>query len=308
MTVETEKEESALAAAVRRGRPLGRDRGLAPLTFPALAWYLLFTIGPLFAMFYIAFLKWPGIIAPHSWAGLDNFTTMVGDPVFWQALRNSLVQLIVSLTLMMPTAFMIGYYVARKPRGHRTLRVFLFTSALISLSARSMVFLSIFAPNGLLNGVLSTIGLEGLARPWLADTHTALGTIIAVDLWGGIGYTAVLFSARLAGLDPEVLEAAQLDGAGHIRQIWGIAYPICRDYFGVMVMLHFIWVLFGSAGLVLLLTNGGPGNASTTLPFMVYDNAFSQNQIGYAQAIGVVTFVIGLLGILVIRRIFRPAW
>ena len=299
----------ALTVPIRSGRRDASARAaLVGLASPAIVWYLVFTIGPLLAMFYIATLNWPGLISPATFVGPDNFRIIWEDPVFWQAVRNSFIQLAIVLPVMLPLSFMLGYYVSMKPRGHRVLRVFLFTPALISIAAKSMIFYAIFAPTGILNGGLDAVGLGALTTPWLASQATALGTVIAVDLWSGIGFTAVLFSARLSGISPEVFEAAELDGAGHWRRIWGIAFPMARDYFGVLLMLQFIWTLFSSAGSILLLTNGGPGSSSTNLSFLIYDKAFTQSQIGYSQAVGVVLFFIGLLGVLAIRRAFRPSY
>lgn len=281
---------------------------LGLLAAPAVAWFTTFTVGPLFAMFYISTLSWKRIIAPSTFAGLDNFARILSDKVFWIAVQNSVIQLGVVLPVMLPLAFMLGYYIAMKPTGHRILRIFLFTPALLSLAAKTMVFYAILAPTGLLNGMLDAMGLEGLSLPWLANKNTALGAVIAVDLWSGIGFTAVLFSARLSGIGPEIFEAAELDGASHWQRMWQIAYPMARDYFGVLLMLQFVWVLFSSAGTILLLTNGGPGNATVNLSFLVYDKAFVQSQIGYSQAVGVILFFVGLAGVLAIRRLFRPTY
>ncbi len=286
--------------------PRRRRGGMLTMSVPAVVWYAIFTIGPLLAMFYIALLKWRGLIAPASFTGFSNFTALWHDPVFWTAAKNSLIQLVIVLTIMLPLAFMLGYYVSLKPPGHRTLRVILFTPALVSLSAKSMIFVAVFAPNGMLNGLLTTLGLQTWTQPWLANVHTALITVIAVDLWSGIGYTAILFAARLSAVSPDLYEAAQIDGASHWRRMWGITYPIIKDYFGVLLMLQFLWVLFSSAGSVLLLTNGGPGNSSTTLSFLMYDKAFSQSQVGYSQAVGVVLFAVGVVGMVLIRRVFKP--
>jgi multiple sugar transport system permease protein len=281
---------------------------LAALTVPAMVWYAVFTLGPLIAVFVIATLAWPGIIATPSFIGLKNFQTIFTDPVFWTSVLNTGVQMVIVIPLMIPIAFMTGYYVSMKPRGHRILRVILFTPALISVAAQAIVFLSIFAPTGLLNGALTNVGLSSLVTPWLASDNTALGTVIVVNLWSGIGFTAILFSARLSSIPQEVFEAAELDGARHWRRMWQIAYPITKDYFGVLTMLQFIWVLFSSAATILLLTDGGPGNASSTLSFLVYSKAFEQNDLGYSQAVGVILFVVGVIGIVLIRRIFRARY
>lgn len=297
-----------LARTRRAHRPpadrTGR-KGLVGLAVPAIVWYVMFTIGPLVAMFYVSTLSWRGFLDPATFIGLDNYRAVLTDSVFHQSVRNSIVHVGVLLPLMLPTAFMCGYYVSLKPPGSGLLRTLLFTPALISMAAKSMIFIVILAPTGLLNGTLRTVGLGDLAVPWLANSSTALGVIIAVDLWGGIGFTAILFAARLSAISPDIFEAAVLDGAGHWRRMWSIAYPICRSYFGVLTMLQFIWVLFSSAGLVLLLTQGGPGNSSMTVSFLIYSKAFVQNQIGYSQAVGVLLFAAGIAGMVTIRRIFR---
>ncbi|WP_062216082.1 carbohydrate ABC transporter permease [Streptomyces sp. NBRC 109706] len=294
-----------------RRRPTRSRREGSPVTLlavPALVWYLLFTLGPLLAMFYISGLSWPGMLAPRSWAGFENFRIVWGDPLFWQAVRNSAIQIGVVLPVMVVAAFMVGYYLTLKPRGHRVLRVVLFTPALISASAKAMMAYSVLAPNGLLNGMLDGVGLGSLGRAWLADTETALACIMAIDLWNGIGFTAVLFAARLGSVPGEVYEAAELDGSGHWRRMWGIAFPITKDYVGVVTMLQFLWILFSSAQNVLLLTQGGPGNATTNLSFLVYNKAFVQSDLGYSQAAGVLLFVAGLLGMLAIRRLLRQTY
>ncbi|MEU6733369.1 sugar ABC transporter permease [Streptomyces physcomitrii] len=278
------------------------------MALPALIWYTVFMIGPIGAIFVISVLDWPGMLARVGFAGLDNYRAVLGDQLFWDATRNSAVQLAVAVPTMIAAAFMLGYFLSTKPRGHRVLRVVVFTPALISASAKAMIFWGMFAPNGMLNKVLAGVGLGSLQHAWIADTGTAFGCVIAVDIWAGIGYTATLYAARLDALPDSVHEAAELDGAGHWRRMWRIAFPMVRDYVGVTVMLQFLWTLFTSAQNVLLLTQGGPGNSSTNLSFLVYQKAFVQSDLGYSQAAGVLLFCLGLAGMLLIRRAFRPAY
>ncbi|MEJ3652977.1 sugar ABC transporter permease [Actinomycetes bacterium KLBMP 9759] len=281
------------------------QRSLVLFAAPAVLWYGVFTIGPLVAMFWISLLKWRSLIGRPRFAGLDNYAAVLTDDVFWEAVRNTAVQVGVSIPLMVPLSFMLGYFISLNPPGHRVLRVLLFIPALISLAAMGVMFLAVFGPNGLLNGALATLGLDGITTPWLANRSTALFAVIAVNLWSGVGFTAVLFAARLAAVSPELYQAAELDGCGHWRKMWQIAYPGVRDYFGVLTMLQFLWTLFNSAGLILLLTNGGPGSSTTTLSFLIYDRAFIQSDLGYSQAVGVLLFAVGLVGMLVIRRVFQ---
>ncbi|WP_327118400.1 sugar ABC transporter permease [Streptomyces sp. NBC_01341] len=282
-----------------------RTQGGVILAVPALVWYLVFMVGPLVAIFVIAALHWPGMLQPVSFAGTGNISAVLDDPVFWDAVRNTAVQLAVAVPLMIVGAYMLGYYVAQKPPGHRVLRYLLFIPGLISTPAKAMVFYAVLSPDGLLNGALEKAGLSSMTDAWLASPSTALGSLILLDVWSGVGFTAVLFAARLGSVPDEIGEAAQLDGAGHWRAMWRIHFPVIRDFVGVVTMLQFLWTLFGSAQNVLLLTQGGPGSASTTLSFLVYQKAFIAADLGYSQTVGVVLFLVGLAGLLTIRRVFR---
>ncbi|GAB2497604.1 sugar ABC transporter permease [Promicromonospora xylanilytica] len=290
----------AAARPHRRGSIRDRFPGLA---LPALIWYAIFMIGPVVAMFAIAFLSWPGMLATPEPAGLENFARVFADETFWVATTNSAIQIVVGLPIMIGVAFLLAFYVVQKPRGHRLLRYLLFIPALISAPATAMVFYAMLNPDGLVNGALRPLGLEG--NEWLADPTTALGAIIAVELWSGIGYSAVLIASRLDGVEQEVVQAARLDGADDWRLAWRMYWPIARDFIGVVAMLQFLSMLFNSAQTVLLLTQGGPENATTTLAYLIYRKAFVEADLGYSQAVGVILFVIGLVGMWAIRRTLR---
>ncbi|GLX95915.1 sugar ABC transporter permease [Herbidospora sp. NBRC 101105] len=275
------------------------------LTVPSLLWFAVFSVGPLVAMFVIATLKWKGLLYEPTYIGLGNVTKVFADPVFHAAVRNSLIQVAVAVPVMIPLAFMLGYHLNTRPRGHRVLSVLYFSPGLISISTTGMIFYGVLSPNGGVNGLLGAVGLDSLATAWLADPATALPALIAVDLWRGVGWTAVLFASRLASLDGEVLEAAQIDGAGRFRTMWRVAFPMVKDYVRTLTMLQFLWTLFTSAALILLLTKGGPGTSSTTLSYLVYAKAFSQRDLGYSQVVGVVLLLVGIAGMVLIRALFR---
>ncbi|MYW67762.1 ABC transporter permease subunit [Streptomyces sp. SID8379] len=315
MTTQTTLPSTAGETAVRRPAPSSPDSVRRPrrqggtiLALPALVWYLVFMVGPLVAIFVVAALHWPGMLQPVSFAGFDNVRTVFADPVFWDAVQNTAIQLVVAIPVMVICAYMLGYYVAQRPPGHRVIRYLLFIPGLISTPAKAMVFYAALSPDGLLNGGLKAVGLGSMADAWLASPSTALACLIALDVWAGIGFTAVLFAARLGSVPEELGEAAQLDGAGHWRTMWRVHFPVIRDYVGVVTMLQFLWTLFGSAQHVLLLTQGGPGSSSTTLSFLVYQKAFVAADLGYSQTVGVLLFLVGLAGLLAIRRVFRQSY
>ncbi|HWJ73645.1 MAG TPA: sugar ABC transporter permease [Kaistia sp.] len=301
------------AAAIRRVQsrrafgPVSRNPvTLTLLTAPALIWFLAFMVGPLVALFYFSTLDWPRLLQPGSFIGLDNFLRMPGDPLIRRAALNTALQVGFVVPVMLIISFMLGYYLWLKPPGHRIIRVALFTPVLLSSSAQAMVFSGVFSQMGLINATLRSLGLRSFAQPWLANGNSAMACIMIVGVWSAVSLSTLMFSTRLAAISPDIFEAAELDGCGHWSRMWRIAAPISREFAGVVTMLQFLWVLFGSATLVLLLTRGGPGNSTITMAFLVYDLSFNRDAVGYGQALAVVLFFVGVLGMIGIRAAFRP--
>lgn len=289
-------------------RPERKQRSLLWLSTPALVWFSFWTFLPVVGIFLVSLTRYKGLLDTPTFIGLDNYPRVFSDPTFWTAVRNTAVQLCIAVPIMLVAAFMLGYFLTRRPRGWKFLSVFFFTPGLISIAVKGTIFYAMLSPNGGLNGMLEAVNLGSLTHAWYADTSTALGVIIAVDLWQGIAWTAVLFSAHMSTIPASLYESAMIDGAGEWSRMWRIAFPITRGYFGTLLMLQFLWTLFNSAATVLILTQGGPGNSSTTLAYLVYQKAFQQQDLGYSQAAGVVLFGIGVVGLTAIRKLVRPAY
>lgn len=301
--------------------PLRKDKFLLFLSVPALALYLFWTVVPIVFVFVFAFFDYQGLldfvgsdglVDPDRFTGWENTGLVLNDPVFWTAVRNTAIQVGIAVPVMIPLAFMLGFYLDRRPPGWKVLSIFFFTPGLISISIKGSIFYAMLSPNGGVNGVLDILGLGNdgvvdLTTAWYADASTALAVIIVADLWQGIGWTGVLFAARLASMPVELSEAAEVDGATQWQRMWRVSFGVVRDYVGTMAMLQFLWTLFNSAPIVFILTGGGPGTSSTTLSFLVYQKAFIEQQIGYSQVVGVLLFVCGLGGMVLIRRAFRES-
>src|SRR5690242_7976326 len=199
--------------APRRSVGRNRDRGIIVLALPSLVWYLFFTLGPLIAMFVIAFTDWRGLNVPAHFNGLANVRKLLADDRVATALWNTTIHMVVSLPVIMVGSFMLGYFLNLKLPGHRILRVIMFIPALISLSSLSMLFVAVLGPEGLINSALDEVGLHSFVTTWLADPNWALPSLIGVTIWSGLGFTSILFAARLSAIDGEIYAAAELDGA-----------------------------------------------------------------------------------------------
>ncbi|MDO7880623.1 carbohydrate ABC transporter permease [Salinibacterium soli] len=289
-----------------RARLHSRRRNAAALyALPAFAWFVIFLVGPLASVFVMSMQNGTTLIAKSEFVGLRNFERVFADPLFWKAMSNTALQLVIVVPIMVVLGFMLGYYLFLKPPFAGALRIIFFTSSLLSASTKAMIFYSLLSPNGLVNQLLSAVGLDALTTSWLANSATALPVIMIVDLWAGIGFLAILFSAQLTSVSGDIIEASRIDGCGHWRSMWHVAFGMVQGFVGVIAMLQFLWTLFLSATNVLLLTKGGPGTSSQTLSFLIYTKAFEQSDIGYSQAVGVVLFVTGILGAILIRSVLR---
>jgi ABC-type sugar transport system permease subunit len=277
------------------------------LIAPALVWFLLVTGWPLVNMFTSSLLNWRTVLQPATFAGLKNYQTLFTEPKFFIAMRNTLVYWVTVEAVALPVSFLLGFFLHLRMPGYRVFRTIFFLPMMLSMTALSMMFLGVFLPNGVLNFLLTKSGLESLTHLWLAETQTALWVLISIDIWGSIGFNSVFFFGALSDLPIELIEAARIDGANWWQIVWRIAFPLTNDVVGVSFMLIFIMTM-SQAGLPLLLTKGGPGTTTYTLGYYLYDMAFNAQKLGYSQAIGVFLFVAGILGTLIIRRVFRPRY
>lgn len=292
--------------ALRYGGKLEKWLAFILLVAPALILFAVMILYPLGNMFRVSTLDWRGIVRPSTPAGLDNYELMfTRDANFRVAAQNTATMVAVTIPAVVFPAFIFGFFLSLRPPGYRVYRTIFFSPAMLSAPGIALLFLGVYLPDGILNQALRAIGLENLERIWLGNRDTSLWALIAVETWGGIGFYTILFFAVLSNVPRELYEAARIDGATTWTIMWRIAFPMVREMVGIVAMLLYLWLLLGSAQTVLLLTEGGPGNSSLTLPYYLYRQAFESRNLGYSQAIGVVIFVAGITGMIIIRQLTR---
>ncbi len=272
---------------------------------PAVLAFSFMMLWPLMNLFGLSFFRWDGILKPKEFIGLANFVHLFKDRHFINAVLNTGFHLLVSMPGVLFPAFFLGYFLHRRFRGYGIFRTIFYLPAMISVTGIAMMFVGVYLPDGILNTILKSVGLDSLTRAWLGNPHTVLPAIVLIDLYGGIGFYAVMFFAAFSNIPKELSEAAELDGAGQWRIMWRIYFPNTLGFFGVVSMLHMLYILLDSGQRVLLLTSGGPGDYSLTLGYYLYNQAFLADNLGYSQAIGVFICVVGVLGMLLIKRYTR---
>lgn len=270
---------------------------------PAILGLLIFTLGPIIVSLLLSFTDY-NIITDPEWVGLENYATMFGERLFWQALRVSAIYSVVSVPLGLGLALGLAVLLNHAMRGILIFRSIYYMPTVISGVGVAMLWRWLFnAEFGVINVLLGKVGIEGPA--WLLDANWALPALIITSLWG-IGGTTLIFLAGLQAIPQELYEAAEIDGAGIWSQFRSITLPLISNVTFFNLVLGIIGALqvFTDA---FVITRGGPNHATLFLSVYLYQHAFQYLNMGYASAIAWFMFlVVMLLTVLVFKS--SPLW
>lgn len=280
-----------------------------PLYFvlPALALYVVFFIVPSVSGIGFAFTDWNSYRSEVNFVGLDNFQKIFSsDEAYLNYFSNTLIftvsTSVLKLVLGLALAVLLNEGIKRFVHLYRTM---IYLPAVLPTLVVALIFKSILNPGtGLLNTFLRSIGADALAKPWLVDPRIALGSVIGVDTWKGVGYIMVILLAGLQTIPREYYEAAEVDGANAWARFRHITLPMLMPAVMVVTVLN---ILYGLRvfDIVYALTNGGPGYATEVLSTGIF-RAFSQGLYGLGTAINSILFVILIAaGYFVIRLLQR---
>ena len=281
-------------------KPPSRFRQAMPQYVAVSPFFILFAVFgafPVLFSIYLSFHSWDGIGA-MKWVGLEQYSYLLSDPAFWDAITNTLIIWVLSTVPMLLLALVIANALHNATTFRGFYRVAYFLPNVTSVVAMTMVFGSIFSNNfGLLNAFLQSIGLtkiEWLSQPW--GIKIAIATIVT---WRWVGYNAIIFLAGLQAISADIYEAAKVDGASSSQTFWRITVPMLRPVIlftavtstiGGLQIFTESRVLFGDTENI-----GGPGGAGTTIVSYLYQSAFIKNQFGYGAAIGWALFILIVL-------------
>jgi raffinose/stachyose/melibiose transport system permease protein len=229
--------------------------------------------------------------------GLANYRRLLDDPVVWTALWNNFLYAAISIVFQVFGAFLLAAMIEGldSERLRRLWRAVYFIPSAISITVTGLLFYFIYQPDlGLLDAVLKALGLAALMRSWLGDEGTAIYAIIAMSQWQGFGYSTLLFAVAIQKIPRELYDAAIIDGAGPMRRLWNVTFPLTREMTGLMTIVT-VTGAFQVFNEVMVMTAGGPNNSSHVLGTWLYQQGFNLNNFGYGAAIAAVIFVVTLL-------------
>jgi len=303
MTTKTDEalslpEQQPSLAPTRGSDPMHRRReALAAylLLAPAMLAFLLFMLIPVILSFLLSFYKWSGIsLTSLKFVGLDNYTKMLNDDVFWTALKNNMVFIVLGMTAAVVLGLVVAVLLEQSFRGSIFFRGLYFLPTVLSIVVIGIVFTFLLSPVfGIIKPLLALVGVEADPAP-LGDPNQVLYVLIGVETWRNFGFAMFLFVAGLKALDHNLVEAARLDGATGWQTFWHVTLPQLRPVTLMVATLVGIGML-KLFDLVYVMTGGGPSHATEVLNTFSYQQGFQFNQVGYGATIAVVLLFVTFL-------------
>lgn len=275
-----------------KGSGAGRKDNKAAYLFlsPWLIGMVLITLGPMVASLYLAFTKY-NLLRPPQFIGIDNFVRMLSDDSLHTSIWVTMEYVFVSIPLQLAFALLLALVLNRGLRGLALYRSIFYLPSLLGGSvAIALLWRQLFGAEGIVNSVLGFFGLGG--QSWIANPDTALSTLIILNVWT-FGAPMVIFLAGLRQIPTMYYEAAQVDGAGKLRQLVSITLPLLSPiiFFNLVLQLIHAFQAFTSAYIVSGGT-GGPTDSTLFYTLYLYQRGFGNFDMGYASALAWVLVII----------------
>ena len=290
------------ATAVSSGRRPAR-RGSQPWGLPWILPALALVVGLIYYCIgytgYISTLNWNGTAPDPTHVGLANYRQIFQDPVFWDAIRHTIVFFVVTFVVQTALGVIFAVLLHSRVKFPTIYKIIVFVPVVLAPATMAPVFRQMFAADGQFNWVLHHIGLGFVAQPWLAQSSTALPVIMFITIWQWTGLTFVLYFAAMGQIDSEILEAARIDGAGNLRVLRSIIWPSVRGTTVALLMLSVIGAL-KTFDVPYLVSLGGPNYATEFLGTFIYRISIPQAEVGYGAALSIMLLILALGGAVVL--------
>jgi sn-glycerol 3-phosphate transport system permease protein len=260
------------------------------LLLPASVLMVAFTHFPIVGGFFASFFSTARQGRPSKFVGLDNYSYLLNDPVFWQVLGNNFLYALGTIPLSVCLALLMAVWVNGRLFGRAVVRTAYFTPTILPMIAVANIWLFFYTPQiGLLDKIRSLFGLA--SHSWLGDPGTALACLMVLAVWKDAGFFMIFYLAALQGISPELEEAAVIEGAGRWYFFRRVTLPLLMPT-TLFVVVNATINSFKLVDHIFILTKGGPDNASSLLLYYIYEVAFSFWDTAYASTLTVVLLAI----------------
>tara|TARA_R110002020_G_scaffold57274_7_gene157825 strand:+ start:1827 stop:2795 length:969 start_codon:yes stop_codon:yes gene_type:complete len=243
---------------------------------------------------YLSFFEWGGGRQRMNPVGFDNYVQAFGDPVFWTAVRNTVIYFVVVFVVQVFGGVLFAAAMHSKVFFANIYKIIIIIPVVVAPATLAPAHIQVWQTDGTVNAILESLGLGFLAQSWIGQSTTSLFVIVVVGCWGSIGFGFILYYAGMSQVDPEIIEAARIDGAGNLRMLFSVVVPNLRPITISLAILNFITALklFDS---VWLITQGGPAHSSEFLGTLIYaETAGTSRNLGYAAALSVILLIVAV--------------
>lgn len=296
---------TTVAGGKRKAARMLRQEQMTALWFvlPAVLLLLVFVFYPMVQAFIISFQNYSLVSGTKTFVGLENYTGLMKDQSFLNSLGHSFFFAIIVIPVQTSIALGMAMLIQKQSRTSGLFRTIFFIPVVISTAVAAVVFKLIYNKEfGILNNVLKSLHLP--VTNFLSNPDTAMYGVIMLGIWKAAGFFMIIFLAGLNNIPQDLYEASRVDGASKIQQFFRITLPLLNRTMAFVVIITTIDAI-KLAGLVFVLTNGGPNSSTETAVFYIYKLAFQQMQMGYATAAAFILFAIVLVISLIQMRLFK---
>jgi ABC-type sugar transport system permease subunit len=281
-----------------------RERlGSLVLIGPPLLLYLLFAVLPIGVAAWFSLTDWDGISRTIGFVGLDNYARMAGDPEVHRAFFVTAFLAVAATLIVNAIAIPLAVLLSQNDVVTRVYRSAIFFPLVLSPIVVGILWQSVLNTNGLLNGLLTSVGLPRAV--FLGQPTASLASIAFVTIWQSLGFTTILYLAALRTIPDDLYEAARIDGAGSVATFRSVTLPLLAPALTVNVVLLVIFFM-RLYEYVLVMTQGGPVRSTQTVAFLLVAQAFERSRYGYGSAIAIVMLaVVGVVALVLVASLRR---
>lgn len=257
---------------------------------PAFAFFGVFLIFPIFFAFQLSFHRWDGLSPNAMFVGIQNYTRLLTDVVFFRALTNTSLYTAGAVVFQTSIGLLLALLISALSKGRIFFRTAYFVPVVMSLVVVGLIWSWFLAPHfGLIFKWLTSLGLP--TRPWLGDPETALITVLVVHVWKWAGWSMVIYLAGIQSIPADLYEAARVEGANSLQVFWHITLPLLAT----ATVINVVAITIGSFqvfDLIYVMTEGGPGYSSEVMATYIYEKGFRSYSMGYASVLSCALFLV----------------
>lgn len=277
---------------------------------PALIVFSVFFVYPCATSLFYSFTDWNGISKEFNFVGFDNYIQMFSTSSIFATIPTTFYYAFLNTVFMTVFGFFVALALNRESRVTGTLRVSFFVPMLIAGVIVGFVFREIYAPvlneenMGILNRILTTIGLDVLRSNWLGNPKSAMLVVVLTGVWNQVGQTALIYLSGMQIIPREVYEAAQIDGAGYWKQVYHITWKMTARSLTINMILLLVNSL-KQYDMINLLTQGGPGTATKVINIAILDYSISSYKVGLGCAMAMVVTIFVFILVTIVNKVLK---